>query len=359
MTSSEQIAISVIVPVYNAEATLRKCLDSLSQQSLGTLEFLCVNDGSRDSSLEILQEYAGKDSRFRVLNKENGGVSTARNFGLEHARGEYIMFLDSDDWYEPDTCEQALALVSDTNADLGLFCMTMEYAQKSVHRSILSDTAMSFDAQACSELHRRCIGLMGPELKELLKFDYLSLVYLKIFRRDIIERENIRFYDIRKIGSFEDGFFNMQYLSHTHSAVYSPQALYHYNKVNQSSITTKYREQLPEQWKVLFSALRSHVELSDNPRLHKALDNRIAYAVLGLGLNVMSGEESFETKYKKLRAILHSDELHRSFSGEDLKHMPFPFAVFFIFSSCQWTMGVYLMLWLMAGVRNRNKGIKQ
>ena len=359
MTSSEQIVISVIVPVYNAEGTLRKCLDSLLQQSLAGLEFLCVNDGSKDASLEILQEYQSKDSRFRVLNKENGGVSSARNFGLDHALGEYIMFLDSDDWYEPDTCKQALALVSDVNAELGLFCMNMEYAQSSEYRSILSDTAMYFDSQACSDLHRRCIGLLGAELSELLKFDYLSLVYLKIFRRDIIEREKIRFYDIREIGSFEDGFFNVQYLSHTRSAVYSPAALYHYNKVNQSSITTKHREQLPEQWKVLFAILRNHIELFDDLSLHIALDNRIAYSILGLGLNVLSSHESFMVKYRRLRAILRSNELHRSFSWGDLMQMPIPFAVFFAFSSWRWTVGVYMMLWLMTVVRNRNKGIKQ
>lgn len=90
--------ISVIIPVYNAESTLRRCVDSVLAQSFTDFECLLINDGSQDRSGEICDEYAAKDSRIRVFHKENGGVSSARNLGLDNATGEWIAFVDSDDW---------------------------------------------------------------------------------------------------------------------------------------------------------------------------------------------------------------------------------------------------------------------
>ena len=89
--------ISVIIPVYNVEKYLRECLDSVADQSLKDIEIICVNDGSTDSSRDILLEFKEKDSRFIVLDKQNGGLSSARNAGFAAAKGTYILFLDSDD----------------------------------------------------------------------------------------------------------------------------------------------------------------------------------------------------------------------------------------------------------------------
>ena len=90
--------ISVIIPVYNAESTLRRCVDSVLAQTFTDFECLLINDGSKDKSGEICDEYAIRDSRVRVFHKENGGVSSARNVGLDNATGEWIAFVDSDDW---------------------------------------------------------------------------------------------------------------------------------------------------------------------------------------------------------------------------------------------------------------------
>ena len=92
--------ISIIIPVYNAEKYLRNCLDSVLNQSFADWEMLLVDDGSTDASPSICDEYAAKDGRIRVFHKENGGVSSARNLGLDNAKGEYITFIDSDDWWE-------------------------------------------------------------------------------------------------------------------------------------------------------------------------------------------------------------------------------------------------------------------
>ena len=100
------IKFSIIIPVYNVEAYLRECLDSVLAQTCSDWEAICVNDGSTDGSLDILQEYAAKDARFRFIDQHNKGLSAARNAGIDAAEGEYIFLLDSDDWIVPDALER-------------------------------------------------------------------------------------------------------------------------------------------------------------------------------------------------------------------------------------------------------------
>ena len=96
---------SIIIPVYNVEKYLPKCLDSIVNQTYKNIEIICINDGSTDNSLKILEEYAQKDERIKIINQENQGVSVARNVGIDNATGDYILFVDSDDWIDRDTCK--------------------------------------------------------------------------------------------------------------------------------------------------------------------------------------------------------------------------------------------------------------
>ena len=110
--------ISIIVPVYNVENYLRQCLDSIMGQTYQNFECLLINDGSPDHSADICSEYVSKDSRFRYFEKENGGVSSARNLGIEHSKGEYITFIDSDDWVDSDYLEVLYTTLLEEGADI-------------------------------------------------------------------------------------------------------------------------------------------------------------------------------------------------------------------------------------------------
>lgn len=114
-------AISIIIPVYNTEKYLPQCLDSIINQDFRNIEVICIDDGSTDSSREILDSYAVKDNRIKVIHQENQGVSTARNNGIEAARGEYIMFADADDWLEPNTFEEIYKRISCDNSNVLIF----------------------------------------------------------------------------------------------------------------------------------------------------------------------------------------------------------------------------------------------
>lgn len=118
--------ISIIVPVYNAEEYLERCVRSLTAQILEELEILLVDDGSTDGSGALCDRLAGTDPRIRVLHKTNGGLSSARNAGLDAASGQYVMFVDSDDWVEPDFCSLPYRLAGEHGADLVLFQLRKE-----------------------------------------------------------------------------------------------------------------------------------------------------------------------------------------------------------------------------------------
>ena len=123
------MVISIIVPVYNTEQYLRRCIDSVLAQTYQDFELLLIDDGSKDSSGAICDEYAAQDTRVRVFHKANGGVSSARNVGLDHARGEWITFVDSDDEVKPNW--------------LDLFCMQISYGVELVSQGLIFNNSRS------------------------------------------------------------------------------------------------------------------------------------------------------------------------------------------------------------------------
>ena len=114
------IKVSLILPVYNTGKYLRQCLESIENQTLKNFEVFCVDDGSTDDSVEIISEYVKKDSRFHLLEQKNAGGGAARNHGMEAAKGEYLAFLDSDDFFEPGLLEKQAKRLDETKADLSV-----------------------------------------------------------------------------------------------------------------------------------------------------------------------------------------------------------------------------------------------
>ena len=145
-------AISVIIPIYNVEKYLRRCLDSVKNQTFPDWEAICVNDGSPDNSAEILEEYAKKDARFKIVNKENGGLSDARNAGMAVASGEYILYLDSDDFIHPQTMEIAYSLALRDGSDIVSFTYDRIYRPQLIVRHVLK---MDTDNVVPRRIHKR------------------------------------------------------------------------------------------------------------------------------------------------------------------------------------------------------------
>lgn len=188
--------VSVILPVYNAQDYLVQCLDSLIQQTLKNIEIICINDGSTDQSSEILQRYAQKDSRIVFIEQENAGPAVARNQGLAAARGQYLMFCDSDDWFALDACERMVVTLKEASVDL-VVCDVMTARD-------------DIDYQRDDEVFH-ALTLSGYyELPDERKYRVNSVLWNKIFKRELIQQYDICF-PISKIA--EDSSFVFQYTS--------------------------------------------------------------------------------------------------------------------------------------------------
>lgn len=211
--------ISIIIPIYNAEKYIKRCVSSVIDQSYDKLEILLVNDGSTDNSLNICEAFATKDNRIKVISQDNGGVSKARNTGLRLAKGEYVMFLDSDDYMLPDMCKTMLDVLYSKQADCvicgiqepegGLWC-----PQKNIDYSTLADFKRDFIYQLNTEL--------------------LSPCWNKIFKRQLITNlfnEEISF--------GEDLIFDLEYLNNCSRLSFITTPLVYHEKQVAGSLVTK------------------------------------------------------------------------------------------------------------------------
>lgn len=164
--------ISVIVPIYNVEKYLVKCIDSLVNQTYHDLEIILVNDGSTDSSEDIIKQYAEKDNRILALNKNNGGLSDARNYGLKYATGDYCLFIDSDDYLALNALELCVNKINETGADIVCFDMIYVYSDHTVFASGGDFNLISFKKNPNAILinNSACNKMFKRNLFELIEF---------------------------------------------------------------------------------------------------------------------------------------------------------------------------------------------
>lgn len=206
-----QIKVSVIVPVYNTGELLRPCLDSLMRQSLSQIEFILVDDGSTDDSGTICDEYAVKDSRFRVVHKKNAGVSRARNDGIRLAQGEYIGFVDSDDTVREDMFLRLFRLAKENSADIVL-CDSVAVKGG---RTVASETFLSLPES---------ILLTRQDISPDVLLEIAGSACRCIYRRDLLNRNSILFPLDLKFS--EDRIFNLCAMGAAERIYYAKEAFY-------------------------------------------------------------------------------------------------------------------------------------
>ena len=232
--------VTIIVPIYNAEAYLEQCLYSLINQSYKSLDIICINDGSNDESYEILKRFSVIDQRINVISKNNEGVSASRNIALSQAKGEFIMFVDADDWLEANTVELAIQKMIAFSSDVVIWSYCSERNNKSVTKHIFDKDYVFSDIDIKRRIHRRFIGLINDELAHPELADSLCPVWGKLYRSILIK--DIQFVDLKIIGTYEDGLFNLNAFGKVKKAVYIDLPLYHYRRNNDCSQTNKFRE---------------------------------------------------------------------------------------------------------------------
>ena len=229
-----QVKISVIVPVYNVEKYLNRCLDSIANQTYTNLEIILVNDGSTDSSPQICEQYL-EDQRFQLLHKENAGLGMARNSGLEVATGDYVLFVDSDDYLEFDMIEVLYHDLLQAGADTCISGFTRVFSNRK--KSFVNYFAgRKFEGEAIlQEVLPRMFGKIGS------KPDYLEMsVWKVLFSNKIIQEHQLRFPSEREFIS-EDIIFNTDYYPYAKCVIMSSNTGYCYYE-NDVSLTTTYKQ---------------------------------------------------------------------------------------------------------------------
>lgn len=226
---------SVIIPVYNAEKTLRRCVDSVLSQLGDRDELILVNDGSRDSSGAICAEYAGRDARVRLIDKENGGVSSARNAGLDTAQGKYVIFVDSDDYVSPTLYQDIDAVLQEDDWDLIRFSYCVDDGS-SLTKKVMQPAAFRTRQQAL------------PKIIDDICSKALNGPVAKVYNREILDREQIRF----PLGASvaEDRAFNIHYSLFVERYLISDCIAYFVNTENENSLSRKHHEDLSKQFQI-------------------------------------------------------------------------------------------------------------
>ncbi len=298
--------ISIVVPVYNSEQYLKNCINSILDQQFTDFELLCIDDGSKDGSGKILDEYALKDSRIKVYHNQNRGVSYTRNFGIEKASSPYIVFVDSDDSVNNQYLHQLYSGIDD---ECQLAVCGMEVTDAIPFHSE-QNTQSKFDIISFSEKDDRKLGFC-------ITNRYFDCACAKIFSSDIIKKNNIRFDENISFG--EDNIFVLDYLRFVEKFCLIDNPLYYYNR-HSNSLSTSVKSDFDRFTKGL--GLTEELFFSKNifgTEVQKAIDHRrvlvAEYSLYPLFHSDISD------KYQSVKNILYNSKLAGSLTRLKKKNM--------------------------------------
>lgn len=237
--------ISIIVPMYNAENTIKKCIEGIQESTYTNLQIILVNDGSTDDTLNICNEYKKRDDRIIVIDKENTGAGLSRQCGLENATGEYLAFVDADDWPDPDMYCKMMKMIQKKNLDVCMVGNRIHYKNgKSEEREILFQKDIYRKEEIITELIRNCVWFPNSERMETS----ISAVWMGIYHHKIIDSYDIHFYSEREYYS-EDSIFNFMVLAHANKLGFVRDTFYNFVRTGQS-MSVRYDERYDkyQQW---------------------------------------------------------------------------------------------------------------
>ena len=301
--------ISVIVPIYNVEKYLANCLDSLLAQRHTELEVILVNDGSKDHSLEICHAYAEKDKRIVVIDKVNEGVSIARNTGLEVATGDYVAFIDPDDWVEPETYASMLSQLKKWESPICL-CNFYKDTRKRSQPKCFNFTSEVLEGEEVREqLINNMIGM--PDL--LPKYVYvMGSVWRGLYSRSFLNYHNLRF--VPKLTIMEDLVFMVQTLLKCDKVAIDQGIWYHYVQRATSTLHT-YNGQLWEDQLLVYELLEQSLK---EAKLEGDMRNRLDLRYIGMVLTAIKNEAYIKKNGDFKDTMAHIKEI---FTDETLKNV--------------------------------------
>lgn len=232
----DNVKISVVVPVYNAEPFLKEAMESVLNQTFKNFEILCVNDGSKDNSLEILNDFASKDQRVRVFDKPNGGCGSARNMGLDNVRGEYIYFFDPDDYIDSNTFEKLYNNAKSNDSDL-VICNFVQFIDG---KPIDYSSGFNFE-KILPNVDLNNYTCNYQEIKNLVLNSYMA-PWFKLYKREFLEKYDDFRFDLNI--AFDDVPFHVKSLLRASKISFVPEFLYYYRLSNPNSVNNTKSNQI-------------------------------------------------------------------------------------------------------------------
>lgn len=316
--------VSVIVPVYNTGRYLNKCIKSILSQTVSDIEVILVNDGSTDDSLDIVNYFAIRDKRIRVINKPNGGLASARNAGLEIAEGEFISFIDSDDWIGRTFLEHLLQTVS-SSEQVDIVISRLTLVDTVLHSNVVMpkggwDNSVFYGIEKEQKL---LLPLIGPAPKVHQNHqvkDYLQMcVWKNLYRKSLIDQYSLRFYSEREI-MLEDFDFNIRAYLYARGIGITDSAEY-YHLLVKTSLSKSYR---PEKLKMILKLIRRtgrFIEeeqhfLSSKTQIMYHYDNFIRRSCIDVMYNwsVLTNDNSYEKIKQNIKYVLKQPVFKSAFS---------------------------------------------
>ena len=351
----EQPQVSIIVPVYNVENYIERCLNSLVNQTFKDIEIITINDGSTDKSLELINKYVKEDIRVSVIDLGDEGVSYCRNLGIEKANGKYIMFVDSDDWIDFSMVEVMYKKAEENKLDLVMCSYIREFKDHSKEKIFnLPEEIIYKEDKVKNELLRKLVGPVKEELSNPEMLDALGTVWGKLYRADIFKENKINFVDLKEIGSAEDTLFNIFTFNYLKKVMFLNKPMYHYWRDNPKSVTSQYNSKLKEQRKVFFKYISDFIKENNFEQVfEEALNNRICTSVLGLGLIECSKNNKISgiNKIKNIKKIINEEYIRNAYKNLELKYFSIHWRVFYFFIKNKMSFCSYLMLSIIEFLR--------
>ena len=276
--------ISIIVPVYKVEEYINQCVDSIVNQTYKDLEIILVDDGSPDNCPKICDEYAQKDNRVKALHKKNGGLMSARQAGLRIATGEYVGFVDGDDWIEPNMYEKFAYLIDKYKPDMAMCEFLYSYPERDEKSSQLPEKEFYDKTALENEIYPKL--LFKPPY---YNYGINPCCWSKLYKKELLENNLYKVTDKIKIG--EDAAFTYPCLIGANSIVYCEKHLYHY-RVNPDSMTKAYDENMENTILIPYGILKKAFEY------HKGynLDAQLNYYLLSLINGIVRNEANPKNK---------------------------------------------------------------
>lgn len=294
-----QSLISIIVPAYNVELFIEDCVDSILKQSYSNWELILVDDGSSDKTPVLCDQYAAKDKRIKVVHKPNGGLVSARNAGYESASGDWVMYLDGDDWLEYSTCEELIKKIEKYNPEI-IFWNTLQNLNG---KSIKGKLEWKCEEPEKLYLNAECQNLT---YNTLVYSSGIATAYSKLLRRDFIEQYQL--WHNPKLRQGAEGIeFSLRVFNSAQKAVFVNQYLTHY-RYNENSISKRVDEKNTGYIADCFNEMYKYIKKqSEKDLLLSAFYQRILYVIIAIGFSTYfhpNNKESFFQKAKKYhRAI--------------------------------------------------------